>query len=337
MERNVLKFSENCKNSKRTGKTKVQRTIIACVLILAVIAGLWSVAVFSDIPFVKKWREIYIETAMTTMNHKWLATAFIPASVIDKVTEQHNEFLEQNQVEESELPEIVEEISYTLEIEGISDPEPIEELARIFGEIDIATVPDDFLPANYADFCEFQAKDIEDAGILTTAGDAVWAIDIPNGIMISKIYGDNYVGTLAIVNDSAQVFLGKSSLSQRGETIREMCESYGAILGINANGFYDPNGEGYGDKAEGLLLSEGTIYNPITYGGYFQIGGYDYDDYFRVGYGLDTDELRDASQFFPNSGSKWGKRDNRKCKRFWHPAAHLYWTNINVKNAYAGH
>lgn len=116
-----------------------------------------------------------------------------------------------------------------------------------------------------------------------------------------------------------------------------MCESYGAILGINANGFYDPNGEGYGDKAEGLLLSEGTIYNPITYGGYFQIGGYDYDDYFRVGYGLDTDELGDASQFFPNSGSKWGKRDNRKCKRFWHPAAHLYWTNINVKNAYAGH
>ena len=41
--------------------------------------------VFSHIPFIEKWRTIYIETAMGTMNHQWLATLFLPQSVIDDV------------------------------------------------------------------------------------------------------------------------------------------------------------------------------------------------------------------------------------------------------------
>ena len=44
-------------------------------------------AVFSNIPFIAKWRAIYIETAMGTMNHQWLATYFIPPFVIDQVME----------------------------------------------------------------------------------------------------------------------------------------------------------------------------------------------------------------------------------------------------------
>lgn len=299
MERNSLKLSGDCKNSKHTKKSTAWRIVASCILVLALLVGLWGAAVFSNIPFVKKWREIYIETAMTTMTHQWLATAFIPASVIDAVMNRQNEFLENNQVAQSELPEIETETAYTQETETRGDPVPMDALARMFAEIDMETVPDDFLPAEYSDFCGFQAKDIEDTGILTASGDAVWGIDIPNGILITKIYGDNYVGTLAIVNDSAQVFLGKSSLSQRGETIKEMCDGYGAILGINANGFYDPDGTSYGDSPEGLLLSESTIYNPASSDGYFQISGYDYNDYFRVGYGLNTDELRDAAQFFP--------------------------------------
>jgi hypothetical protein len=46
---------------------------------------LYVVAVFSDIPFIVKWRTIYIETAMGTLSHHWLATVFIPKSVIDAV------------------------------------------------------------------------------------------------------------------------------------------------------------------------------------------------------------------------------------------------------------
>ena len=35
--------------------------------------------------FVTRWREWYIETAMGTMTHQWLATWFIPHDIIEEV------------------------------------------------------------------------------------------------------------------------------------------------------------------------------------------------------------------------------------------------------------
>ena len=47
--------------------------------------GIYCLCVFSNIPFIEKWRTIYIETALMTRTHQWLATAFIPKSVVDEV------------------------------------------------------------------------------------------------------------------------------------------------------------------------------------------------------------------------------------------------------------
>lgn len=55
---------------------------LAAVLLLA---AMYAAAVYSPIPFIARWRAIWIETAMTTADHQWLATAFIPKSVIDDV------------------------------------------------------------------------------------------------------------------------------------------------------------------------------------------------------------------------------------------------------------
>lgn len=104
---------------------------------------------------------------------------------------------------------------------------------------------------------------------------------------------------LAIVNDSSRVFLGKTQTSTRGQTVVEMCDEYDAVLGINANGFYDPDGLGYGNTADSLVISQGVLCHEAALGGYYQICGYDYKDNFRVGYGLNISELRDAAQFYP--------------------------------------
>ena len=76
-------FYGNYKGSKFVAKQKKKkgRGLVILAVTLAVLAGLYCVAVFSNIPFVKKWREIYIQTAMSTMRHQWLATYFIPHSV----------------------------------------------------------------------------------------------------------------------------------------------------------------------------------------------------------------------------------------------------------------
>ena len=46
---------------------------------------MYAVVIFGNIPFVTKWRNIWIETAMTTDQHKWLATCFFPKYLIDEI------------------------------------------------------------------------------------------------------------------------------------------------------------------------------------------------------------------------------------------------------------
>ena len=71
---------------KRKSKLKKRtRGLIIGLLIAILFVELYCFAVFSNIPFIRKWRNIYIETAMDTLSHKWLATFFIPKGVIDDV------------------------------------------------------------------------------------------------------------------------------------------------------------------------------------------------------------------------------------------------------------
>ena len=74
-------------NGKKT-KQKLKKSVVALlvfsiVLVLGVVS--YVTIVFGNIPFVVKWRNIWIETAMTTDQHKWLATWFFPDWIIDEV------------------------------------------------------------------------------------------------------------------------------------------------------------------------------------------------------------------------------------------------------------
>ena len=79
------------KNSKVNGKNenqKLKKSVVALLIFsIALVLGVvgYVTVVFGNIPFVVKWRNIWIETAMTTDQHKWLATWFFPDSLIDKV------------------------------------------------------------------------------------------------------------------------------------------------------------------------------------------------------------------------------------------------------------
>lgn len=82
------KKKNNKKADSRKPKRKLKKSVLALlifsiVLVLGVIS--YVTIVFGNIPFVVKWRNIWIETAMTTDQHKWLATSFFPDSLIDEI------------------------------------------------------------------------------------------------------------------------------------------------------------------------------------------------------------------------------------------------------------
>ena len=64
---------------------KHKKLLIILSTILILLVGLYNYLVYTTNPFISKWRTIYIETAMTTNSHQWLATLFLPQSLIDEV------------------------------------------------------------------------------------------------------------------------------------------------------------------------------------------------------------------------------------------------------------
>jgi len=63
----------------------VRRGANALTVLMAIclsLSALYAVVVYSKIPFVEYWRTIWIETAMTTKSHLWLAEWFFPENVV---------------------------------------------------------------------------------------------------------------------------------------------------------------------------------------------------------------------------------------------------------------
>ena len=281
-------MNEETRSPSKRGRRIAAVTAAAVVLL----AALYLLFAFSGIPFIAKWRTLYIETAMGTMTHQWLATAFLPDSAIEEAMKDVEARFQDNLIEASDIAQGTEapppsESARTLEEQAIAD------FAALFPEVDLSTLPESI---TWEDLPVLEKEKLE--GVRTTAGDKVWAIDVPNKILILTVSGEGYQGKLAIVKDSSQVILAKNTLSGRGQTVTELCDAYGAVLGVNASGFYDPEGKGRGNVPMGFVLSGGE-YSGQALKGRYQTAGFDYDDNFRAGRGLDLDEMRDAVQFYP--------------------------------------
>ena len=83
-----------------------------------------------------------------------------------------------------------------------------------------------------------------------------------DGIIVDRVYGEGYNGYMLIVLDPSRVILGSvpSSYGSRGYTVEKMVEKFDAVAGINAGGFYDPNGTGNGSIPDTTVVFEGEIY-----------------------------------------------------------------------------
>ena len=69
----------------------------------ALLAAAYLLFAFSGIPFIAKWRTLYIETAMGTMSHQWLATAFLPSSVIQETMKDVEARFQDNLIDASDI------------------------------------------------------------------------------------------------------------------------------------------------------------------------------------------------------------------------------------------
>lgn len=320
---------------KAEKKKKRRRWPITLGATAVVLAALYCLCVFSNIPFIAKWRAIYIETAMGTMTHQWLATAFIPKSIIEDVMYERWK-LEEGQAKIESDNSMVNPSATTmgaLRTEAATTvPEPAATTAATTTATTAPPVPE-WEKEDYPLYTAFPELDresfiayanehaetlytedghimIDEAGrdqegtsILTTNGDQVLALDTKNGILIIKVTGEEsdeiYEGKLALIRDPAQVKLGVAkNLGSVGQQVGQIAERNGAILGINASGFQDDEGHGNGGVAYGFVMSDGKRLQSAI-GGNYKVIAFDTNNILNITNYKSSLDLRDGAEFRP--------------------------------------
>ena len=230
--------------------------------IIAVLAGLYTFVVYTNVPFIKNLRDAYIETAMQTMSHHWLAELFFPDDVIADVMSRVNNATEKQQGIESE---------WTHKVEERDDGNFYE----LFDEIDKSSLESYLKSHPEYDKKSLMELDINEAGlddngttIKTKQGDQVLAINAKKGVLLVRIKGSGYQGVLAILKDSSKMrCCAAAHIGGYGELLEDFVPRCNGIIGVNASGFYDPDGVGNGGTVDGLAICEGKEYGyHVTYG-----------------------------------------------------------------------
>ena len=260
------KHGRKAKKAKKPKKKKsVGRRLLILFLVLAILAGLYLTAVYSDIPFIAKWRTAYIQTAMNTLSHQWLATAFIPRSVIDKVVAEMEAAREAQIGVNSEWDEgEIESRNPTLtDTKGMSKEEIT--FYNLFWEVNVPSMQayvkehPDALAAGWSRInIDKSALTADGTSIRTIQGEQVLAIDARNKILIARVKGSTYRGVLVIMKDPSRLSLqAASTLGSVGQVCGKIAEAHGGVIGMTGSGFIDPGGTGNGGTLAGYAMCNG--------------------------------------------------------------------------------
>ncbi|WP_371263458.1 phosphodiester glycosidase family protein [Paenibacillus sp. 1_12] len=79
-------------------------------------------------------------------------------------------------------------------------------------------------------------------------------------VQIEPIEGKNFKGKLLIVNDAKKLRIAVPGKAGKGEKVSSMVKRLGAVAGVNAGGFVDPEWMGNGFQPTGIVISGGKIF-----------------------------------------------------------------------------
>lgn len=79
-------------------------------------------------------------------------------------------------------------------------------------------------------------------------------------VEIEPIKGPKFSGYLVSISDPKSIRLAVPERVGKGEKVSSMVKRTGAVLGVNAGGFVDPNWEGNGFQPTGLVIAGGKVF-----------------------------------------------------------------------------
>jgi len=198
-------FRKKVKN-KFKYKWPIKRKII--VLICCLYIFFFCSFLFLFYGPIDSFKEFWITSAMTTMNHRYLATWLYSEEYIEKV-------LEKNSI---------------IEVDEVSNPDKIK----------------------FRSYSSTIYKNKYEKEILDRDEDDLYKV--------IEISGSGYQGYLVAIYDPSRIYLATTAyLGVKGESILTVSKREGAIIAMNAGGFYDPDWNSNGALPHGTVISHGKI------------------------------------------------------------------------------
>ena len=239
-------------------KLKFIAVFLAIILLLECA---YCVAVFTDwCPPLTSLRDQYIETALSTLRHRWLATALIPGDIVLEVWEG---------LEDSRSAQLGQNSSRW---EMGETPEN-RDFFQLFPELDKAAVrawaplPEEELAKLYVNYSGLDQVGLD---LYTRQGDQVLAIDAANGILVVRIREELFRGVLILGKYPERLSCAAAeNWGVEGQKAGDIAAANGALVAMTASGFSDSAPEGTAQT--GASMCSGKIYGDHLKPGYKRI------------------------------------------------------------------
>lgn len=292
-----MALREPRETSRKKKPKKPHRGLRVAAILLSIVLFcefLYCFVVFTDIKPIKDLREAFISTAMETMSHQWLATAFFPEYMVNNVVQRQQLSIYESATHVSDSSDRVTAPTGT---DSNGDPQPTEppssttedptmtdedrfyelfwELSRISFEDYVEEHPD--VLANGWDNIYINEAGLDDSGtsIYTSMGEQVLAIDAKNKLLLVRVQGTGYLGVLAIGKDPSQLRCEASAgIGSYGQEISDLVANNGGVIGMTASGFIDVDSQGNLGNGNGGILAGYTMCKGTEYGTHYQLYGY---------------------------------------------------------------
>ena len=235
---------------------KLKIIAFALALILSLECA-YCLAVFTDLlPPLTSLRSAFIETALGTMNHKWLATALIPGDIVrevyDAMESERNSQIGQN----------------SGQWDSLYDPKN-QDFFELFPEIDpadfqaFAPVSQEVLDSFYVNYSGLDEVGLD---LYTRQGDQVLAIDAVNGILVVRIREEYFRGVLILGKDPSRLSCAAAeNWGESGQRAGDIAKANGALVALTASGFE-------ADGPEGAYQTGAAMCGGEIYGGHLKSG-----------------------------------------------------------------
>ena len=240
---------------------KKLKFIAALLALILLLECTYCIAVFTDwCPPLTDLRNQYIETALSTMRHRWLATALIPGDIVQEVWEG---------LEDSRTAQLGQNSS------GWETAERTEnrDFFELFPELEEAAVRAwASLPEEELAELSVNCAGLDEVGLdlHTRQGDQVLAIDAKNGILVLRIREELYRGVLILGKYPERLSCAAAERwGAEGQTAGQIASANGALVAMTASGFDDSAPEGTAQT--GAAMCGGTAYGEHLREGYKRI------------------------------------------------------------------